>query len=84
MTILNPTDNPPAYPVHPGVRADAYEGMTLRDAFAIAALPKSLDIAYEKAQSISPEGLMSEVFLVASHYSYQLADAMLEARKQHG
>jgi hypothetical protein len=63
-----------AFPVHGSMGEVAWEGMTLRDYFAAKAL-----CGIEASQGNNGE-FITTVELVAER-AYQLADAMLEARK---
>lgn len=58
----------PAFPCHPGIENPLYDGMSLRDYFAAKAMQALID----------NDGLFSEIPTQA----YELADAMLEARKK--
>ena len=73
-----PDDGGPAYPVpgptelpSNGIITNAYSGMTLRDRFAIAALPAL----------IKRDGLRAPGY---AKWAYEMADAMLAARKGAG
>ena len=71
-------DGGPAYPCHtnplPGRLANAPQGMTLRDWFAGQALAGHL--AYSHPQSV-----MGVFIPETAKTAYELADAMIEARK---
>lgn len=56
-------------------------GMTMRDAFAMKSIPECLRIANERMTD-PPNPRISDLFHLASKYSYAMADAMLNAREQ--
>jgi hypothetical protein len=61
----------PAFPCHPGIENPLYDGMTLRDFFAIKALQGIC--ASGSASEWSNDRLSAE--------AYEIADAMLKARQ---
>jgi hypothetical protein len=65
-------NNPPAFPVV-FTPVDFHEGMTLRDYFAAKAM--NAQIATEDVRS-------QDKLMRLAHWSYQMADAMLEVREQ--
>jgi len=70
--------NPPAFPVTQDNSGETWngEGLTMRDYFAAKAMHKFL------TGSILPIGYdASEDFAIVSQRAYEMADAMLEARK---
>ena len=70
----------PAFPQHPGIQCDGpptdWHGMTLRDYFAGQALTSTM-LLVTGHESEPGEG-MAQTF---ARRAYELADAMLEARK---
>ncbi len=90
-------ENPPAFPNHPDLRidgeADEWLGMTLRDWFAGQALVGFLADSGQRliAEAFAEDGLFAnesentKTAVVNSELAigcYQLADAMLAARKE--
>jgi hypothetical protein len=63
----------PAFPCHPGIENPLYDGMTLRDYFASKAMQACL-------QNARPEDT-DEPLITWAQDAYDMADAMLEARK---
>jgi hypothetical protein len=61
----------PAFPCHPGVENSIYDGMTLRDYFAAKAMQ-----AMESREL--PKAILATDVAEAA---YEMADAMLKARK---
>lgn len=73
-------DGGPAYPNTVKVTDEEYaelRGMSLRDRFAIAALPALIPIVHANSGSIGSDQGMAN----AADVAYGLADAMLKARK---
>lgn len=69
-------DGGQAFPMHK--RDDALAGMSLRDYFAAKAL--SGELASQSLDGVSYSG--SEALASLAEFSYEVADAMLKARKQ--
>ena len=63
----------PAFPCHPGIENPIYDGMTLRDYFAAKAMQGIL------TATLTPNTVWSQDD--AAETAYNVADAMLKARK---
>lgn len=64
----------PAFPCHPGIENPIYDGMTLRDYFAAKAMVALLAGKFPITKEIDAEQRIAVA-------AYQMADAMLGARK---
>lgn len=77
---MNKNNGGPAYPIPPIVIGDklfdesSSTGMSLRDAFAIAALPQAINVVTIR-NSADPHS-------IAAIIAYQFADAMLAEREK--
>ena len=61
----------PAFPCHPGIENPLYDGMTLRDYFASKAM-----------QAMESRELPKAILAIdVAQAAYEMADAMLKARK---
>jgi hypothetical protein len=69
-------NNPPAFPCHLDTPSE-YDGMTLRDYFAAKAM-QGLMHNYHPCDFLEHNGWIEDISMA----SYQLADAMLAARKE--
>ena len=63
----------PAFPCHPGIENPLYDGMSLRDYFAAKAMQGIL------TATLTPNTVWSQD--EAAETAYNVADAMLKARK---
>lgn len=61
---------------------DGYSGMSIRDYFAAKALPHALSRAYADNARYHNGDPMADLSPAAARNAYQIADAMLEARKR--
>ena len=82
--MSNKPENPRAFPLPVSDNNMGYEGMTLRDYFAAAALNKCIDYttaADDDGSPNNPHNTPDELAGLIANYAYAIADAMLEERQ---
>ena len=74
----------PAFPIFPetgGGHAAAHQGLTLRDYFAAKAMQETVLMSHEELQEFTGDYEESTTLRLVAVAAYEMADAMLEARK---